>query len=588
MAEQPVVSIWAVREQLERVENSPAFAESDRLRELLRHLVEQTLAGDIASLKEAAIGNAVYTREPAYDPRFDSTVRVEARRLRRKLKSYYDGAETSDRVLIELPTGSYVPLFSWLERDEASATAASTSDEGRIFQRGSGAVLAILPFTALSAGPDEPTFATELTDELIFAMERAPGWRVASRSMTFRYRDRPYSIPEVARELGADGVLQGTVRRIGEMIRVTVEMADPTGFVAWSDRFDERFENRLHLQEQIATTIMSRSNFDSSRMRARQIRGGPGSLEANAAIYRARRLLDLQSPEALRQALSLFSQVAASAADYARGFTGISDCHCDLFRLGLVDRPAALAATRSAVSRALEIDPDSVEAHCARANVAAWLEWDRAVAETSFEAALALGGNARSARLFGVLLTYEGRTAEADRMFRRAREVEPISNQQDCAEAVRDYQTRRFDRLAAEAEGHGETPPEVAFHRALGLAFSGRADQARRYAGTLDAAGEDYPLLAGAGAEIRAWAGDPAGARALLGGPARSGTHFALATLAMACGDYPRALAELDGAIIGREIAAVWIGTDARFDALRDTPEFAGLLERIRTAAAIL
>ena len=106
-------------------------------------------------------------------------------------------------------------------------------------------------------------------------------------------------------------MLQGTVRREGDFIRVTIEVSDPIGFVLWFDRIDAPSSERMHLQERIAATILSRVKLDSSRMRAMHISPRPVAMEARAKVHRARQLADLQTPDALRNALSLFPRSIA-------------------------------------------------------------------------------------------------------------------------------------------------------------------------------------------------------------------------------------------------------------------------------------
>jgi len=580
------VSSWAVREQLERIERSAQFTGSDKLAALLRYLVEEVLAGRAAGLKEGPIGNAIYAREPAYDPRFDSTVRVEARRLRRKLAAYYAERMPQDRVRIDLPTGTYVPGFSWMPSETAKPGPAA---DGDIFQSGTGAAVLILPLTPLSGAPEDIAFADELTDELIFALEKAEGYRVASRRITFQYRNTGASIASIAQELAADGVLHGTVRRAGGGLRVTVELADPSGFAVWSDRFDGRVEapeEVLALQERIAATILSRMRFDSSAMRSGAAGPKPHAIKASALVYRARQLLDLQTPQALRQALGMFSQVAETASDYARGYSGIADCHCDLFRLGLIDHATASREATAAMRKALAIDPKSVEAHTARATIAAWLDWDRAAAEQAFQAAMGLGENARCVRLYGAFLAFCGREEDAMRLFARARSIEPISTQQDCAEALCRFQTRRFDEARALAAGGSVFPAEAMFYLALALTFGGHHEAALAISARMDGVERDVPVLALAAAEVRAWAGAPADALGRLDAPAIGGTAFARATLALSAGRHEAALDALSEALEARDPGVVWIRTDPRFDAVRDLPRFAALREQLRPEVA--
>lgn len=583
MPNAPQPSPAAIRAQVDRLQRSNLFAGSDRLLVLLRFIVEETLGGTGAALKEAVIGNAVYGREPPYDPRIDSTVRVEARRLRRRLAEYYAGEGLADPVRISLPTGRYVPLFGLTE----PGASTGPPQDGAIFIAGSGAAIAVMPFRALSRGPEDDNFADGLTDELIFALGGAQGLRVISRSIAFQYRDRAWSPAELARELGVDAVMQGTVRREASVIRVTVEVSDPGGFAVWSDRFDAPDQDHMRLQEQVAAMALSRIRFDTSRLRARQIGPGPAALAAQAKVIRARQQLDRQTPAGIREALALFTEIAESVPDYARGHSGIADCHCDMFRLGLIDRATAAAAALPAALRALAIDPRSVEAHCAKATIAAWLDWDRDAADAGFQQALALGENARAARLYAVFLTILQQHEEAERLFQDARMIEPFSVQQDIAEAVAHYQARRFHLLtdAALAPGGARLSAEAAFFTALAQVFGGAPARARALIAGLDHAARGLPELAFAEAEIEAWLGEPARGRRLLDRPDGEGSAFARAALAAALGEDERCLDALQTAVEQRALSAAWLPSDRRFDALRGSLRFQDLLSRLNPVA---
>jgi TolB-like protein len=439
-----------------------------------------------------------------------------------------------------------------------------------------------MPLRSLSRTPEDESFADGLTDELIYALGRAQGLRVTSRAVAFQAHDQGWTVPALARELGVDAVLQGTVRRQEGMLRVTVEVSNPKGFVVWSDRFDAPDHEHLRLQERIAATVLSRVRLDTSAMRASRIAPGPVALEAHARIYRARQLLDQQTPTALYEAQEIFLRVAEGAADYARGHSGVADCQCDLFRLGLIDHAEAKATADAAVRRALEIDPQSMEALAARATVAAWLDRDAVAAEADFGRALRLGDHARAARLYGVFLTIFDRQEEAEHLFREARAIEPFSVQQDIAEATSHYQARRHAQLIAAGPQAGVSA-EVLVCRALAHVFGGDPDGARALVGAIERATAKHPDLVYARAEIEAWLGEPErGWRLLATSDTVPATAFARATLAAALNDEARGLAALNRAIDRRELSTVWLRTDSRFDAWRDRAGFQAVMDRLR------
>lgn len=571
----------AVRLQLARLESSPEFAGSIRLIAFLRFIVEETLSNGGVGLKEVVIGNAIYERDPPYDSRIDSTVRVEARRLRRKLQTFYRGTGASDPVVIALPTGGYVPSFAARSSLVPPRQGAQPADE--IFRIGRGAAIAIMPFRTIPRDPDLETFADGLTDELIFTMGRADGLWITSRSTAFQYKNQDRSAVELAETLGVNAVLQGSVRQNQGLLRITIEVSDVDGFVVWSDRFDAPDDNRSALQDKIAKTLLSRVRFDSSRMRDMQIGPGPLALQANAKVYRARLLLDQQTPSSIKSAKRLFAQVAETAPDYARGHSGLADCAADLFRLGVVGREEALAEAQPAVARALEIDRGSIEANAALATIHAWLHRDPPKAEAAFEHARSLGVNARANRLYGVFLSLFGRHDKALRLFREARDIEPFSTQQDIAEAISHYQAGRSSALVKSVPLPELLlqPGEALVFVALSHAFAGKSDVARQLVDPIAQQCIDTPDYATAAAEIEAWIGDGQRARELLSSPAGVSTSFARATLAASLNETDTTLDSLEVALDRGELSTAWMRSDQRFNEVREIPRFRGLLERL-------
>jgi TolB-like protein len=254
--------------QFSRLQRSSTFGTSQRLVELLRFVIEETINGRSASLKESIIGLTVYERNPPYDPRIDSTVRVEARRLRRKLKEYYDGEGHGDPVIISLPIGRYVPSFSAAEIVADNVEASALGNGEGFIADGRQAGLAVMPFHAIGGDLTDERFADDLTDELTFAMARMPRLKVTSLNTAFQYRDRPYSVPEIASALGVDVVLQGSVRNDNDQIRIVIEISNAGGFVMWSDRFGASRHESLGLRDRIANAVLSSIDFETLRPRA--------------------------------------------------------------------------------------------------------------------------------------------------------------------------------------------------------------------------------------------------------------------------------------------------------------------------------
>jgi TolB-like protein len=252
-----------IKGQLERMLASPVFATATRLRAFLRYVVERTLAGDAASLKEYAIGVDVFERDETYDPRIDSIVRVEAGRLRAKLEEYYGREGAVDPIIINVARGSYVPVFTRRAEPgsiapmetvapEASAGPASKS-RGRfwiiaaavVIAAGVVAVIAIrgprtsvaprpstdfhvavLPFTHYASGGADQALAARITDIITTELARLNVVAVVSRTTVRQVEEVRRPLPEMLASITATTAIEGSVFSEGDRIRVRTRIVD--------------------------------------------------------------------------------------------------------------------------------------------------------------------------------------------------------------------------------------------------------------------------------------------------------------------------------------------------------------------------
>lgn len=244
------ISPEAIRTQLERILKSEAFINSGRLSRFLRFAIEQTLGGTEERLKEYPLGVEVFDKHESFDPRIDSIVRVEARRLRSKLDSYYQGPGRNDAVVIRFFKGCYVPVFE-LRNDLPRGTEFS-APQVQVRAR-----LAVLPFSNLSADAETEFFSVGLTQELIDAVTKVPGLRVVARTSSFQFRDKAVDVQRIGESLKVDAVLQGSVRRSAQRVRITAQLVSVReGYYLWSESFDRTIDDVFLLQEEIARAIV--------------------------------------------------------------------------------------------------------------------------------------------------------------------------------------------------------------------------------------------------------------------------------------------------------------------------------------------
>jgi adenylate cyclase len=460
-----------------------------------------------------------------------------------------------------------------------------------------GRLIAVLPFASFSPDPSDGYFADGLTDELISELSQVRGLSVIARTSVAPYKTAPKSIPEVARELGVDTVVEGSVRKSGNQVRISLTLVDAeTQRRLWSHRYDREVDDVFAVQEDIAkrTSAALRLEFDKTDESEQRAAPSPnpwfGTVTTGAAYDHYLRGLvaasshEVGHEEAVRHfeyATQLDPTLAEAYAAWANLYVTIAG--------DSVPMQEVIPRARQLAQQALELSPDLSEAHSALANIALQFDHDWELAETEFANAIALNANNVIAyRFFGMLLRTLGRYDEAKQVYRRAILLDPRGYDQ-MALALLEIVTGHADegvKMAEEAGGH--RPRDSVGHRTLlGLIYleAGRRTEALRMADTpLDGASEDdrFDL-----ALLNAALGRPEAARRLAEeaerGEARSYVSAAhLAMLYSALGDRPRALDLLEKD--AREGDAIlWLYYRAVFfDPIRDDPRFVALIDHYR------
>jgi TolB-like protein len=268
MSEEEGISEEAVREELSRILESSMFIQSDRLSRFLRFTVDATLAGEAEMLKEYLIGTEVYDRKPPYHPNMDSIVRSEARRLRSKLKEYYESVGKDDSVLIYYRLGSYAPVFRPNRRDDGND---NLKENGRseLFLVRQGIRTAVLPFLDASRSDLSGACAQIITDELIHEIGRTEGFRVSAASSTAPLVAQDLDLPSVARKLDVQIVFEGSVREDNNQLHVTSRVVNAEGFLIWSERFETEpdIQSLFKVSERIASSLISRVRPEKASIR---------------------------------------------------------------------------------------------------------------------------------------------------------------------------------------------------------------------------------------------------------------------------------------------------------------------------------
>jgi TolB-like protein/Tfp pilus assembly protein PilF len=591
---QLALSKEAIRNELTLVLQSPLFAQSDRLSRFLQFAVEHALSGTQDVLKEYVIGVEVYDRRPPYHPSQDSIVRTEARRLRSKLKEYYESEGKDDPIFIYFRPGSYVPVFrSKVALDSDPGTP--TSVDNSFFIEGAGVSIAVIPFLDLSGGSLSFACAQGITDELVHKLMMTEGCRVIAASSLAKLDSQAYDLQALVEKLGVQIVFEGTVREEGTRVRITSRVVNSEGFQIWSQRFEAEAEpsGLFTLQEQVASALLSRVAPRLSVIRKFKRSAGPSLLTLYPAILTAEALLEEGTIADTQAALAKFQEVAQSAPDYARAHCGIAQCYYAIAQRGAERSADLVAEAKKASARALMLDPEMIEAHSAMATALA-MEWKWADAENYFQQALQLGSHHAAYRQYAAFLSALGRFDEAWSYLQIAQQIDPFSYRQKASYARFLYHSRRYE----EAEEHfanpfmyGPLPLEALAYRAFIQMQLGRHEEAKRIGRRIQRSAGAQPLLMAVVAGIFALCGETPAATGMvtefgLLTPSAHLSSFRKASLSMALGNPSETLNYLEEACAGREAELPWLAVDPRFDPIRDTPQYREIVSKVRASAS--
>jgi len=337
--------------------------------------------------------------------------------------------EAVTRALARTPADRFSSAADFLEalkisRDPAKGPLATPPDAQKSPPRQKA--IAVLPLANMSADPENEYFSDGMTEEIINVLARVPGLQVASRSSCFSFKGKTVDIREVGEKLGVSTVVDGSVRKIGNRIRITAELISvENGYHLWSETYDRQLEDVFAIQDEIARAIVEalkvRLSHDSE-----QLVVPAKNLEAYNLDLRARFLNRKSNESSLKKSLALSQQVLLLEPGYARAYATMADCWCRLAD-DFMPPDDAYPRAKAAATRALQLEPDLPEALIALGKILGWYEWDFAGAERTLRRAVALSPNDGDAH-YGLasILPTVGQLGEAITVMRRALGLDPL------------------------------------------------------------------------------------------------------------------------------------------------------------------
>ena len=608
----------------------------------LRFIVEETLAQRADQLSEYAIGVEAYDRGESFEPSTDSIVRVDARRLRAKLREYYDTAGLSDPLLIEVPKGTYSPVFvnrpippapsQAVSTDPAvspePATHSETADRsarsrwavvlaalailvvGYMLANSSrdqdaGArppvppgriLLAVLPFDNYSGNPELDYLVGGLTEEVIAQLGRLNPNRlgVIARTSAESYKAAAKPIGLMGDELGVDYAVEGSFRRENEQVRITVQLIDVRDRThTWVENYEKRLDSVLQLQTEVANLI---ARSLALKLLDRPDGPMPVSGTSNAVAYEAyltgRYFREQITESGFRKGIEYFEKAIVADPAFAQAYSGLAGCYCLLGGHGLeVERPSdVLLRARKEAEAALELSESIEEAHGVLGMISLKYDWEFEEAERHFRRATDLNPSyAQGFLWYSLYYEVTGQTGEAIAKAQRARDLDPLALGANLNLAQQYYRAGRRDEAVQQLGKVLELSPNFwAAHWILGDIYQQKGIYKEAAAALSKAAlfSDNNPASLGSLGFTYGGAGEEKLARAMLAdleemAQERYVSPFNMAIVHLGLGEKDKAMEKLEEGYRLRSRSMAWLNVDTRLDPLREDPRFQSLLLKI-------
>ncbi|MDE1853365.1 MAG: tetratricopeptide repeat protein [Thaumarchaeota archaeon] len=454
--------------------------------------------------------------------------------------------------------------------------------------------MAVLPFVNIAQGTEE-YFADGMTEEIISSISRTPGLRVIARTSVMKYKGTNKSVSEIGRQLNVGSVLEGSVRKAGDRVRITVQLVDTSNEEPkWSQEYDRELRDIFAIQSDISQKVVDALRVQVMRRGSRDAgKGETKNPEAYVQYLRGRQNWNRRTKADLEEAIRRFEAALEMDPTYAKAYSGIADCHAMLasYATEYVPPKIAYPQARDSVTKALALDPDLVEAHTSLGVVRFQYDWDWDGAEEEFRKSLDLNPNyAPAHQFYSDHLKATGRLDEALAEIRRAQELDPLSLPINSAVGHVLYLSRQYDDAIEQYKKTLELDPNfMQTHIWFGRPFLEKgmyeeAIQELRIGVRLS--GESNVALGMLGHGLAAAERGNEAREILEKLKERSRTQYVssywIAAVYNGFKDGSQTVSWLRKAFDERSSWLVWSNVEPRFDWLRDDPEFASLMKAMR------
>src|SRR5579864_902459 len=467
----------------------------------------------------------------------------------------------------------------------------------RLFRQPNAATirsLAVLPLENLSHDPEQEYFAEGLTEALTTEMAQIGALRVISRTSAMQYKTANKPLPQIARELNVDAIMEGSVLRSGSKVRVTAQLiqASPEQHL-WAKSYESDLRDVLGLHSHVALTVANEIRVKLTEEEASRLRKPPRPVDPGAhdAYLRGRYYRNSGAPQDLSKARDYFQQAIEKDPVYAPAYAALADYYSVLPFYTSALPGEVFPKAKAAVSKALELDDSLAEAHASLAYILTYCDWNWTDAEREFQRALALNANDATVRhRYSRYLSSLGRIDDALSEIRKAQELDPLSPVIKANVGVIYYFGRQYDLAIQQLHEVSEEQPDFSVaHWGMGLAYEQKGMPAEAIAELekADALSKDGSVntLASLG-HAYAIAGQQSKAKQILSelntrSKQKPISSYQFALIFTGLGEKDRAFDALEKAFRERSTLLTYLKMDDRFDPLRPDPRFADLLRRI-------
>lgn len=477
--------------------------------------------------------------------------------------------------------------------DELRATPSPRRQAMPNVPRAGTTCVAVLPFANLSADQENEYFADGITEDVIAHLAKIRALRVISRTSVMAFKRRERSLAEIGRTLGARIVLDGSVRRLGDRVRIVAKLVDvEEDRHLWAETYDRRLTDIFSIQTDVALHIAGALEAGlSNDERLRVHREPTKDVQAYQLLLQGRQLHIKYTPESMTRAIEYFEQAIGRDPSFALAFAHLGMSYIELTEHGSMAPDVVYRKANAATKRALELDPELSAAHCTMGHLKTVIEFDWVGAEREFKRALELSpSNSDAYALYGRLCSALERFDESIAMHHRARELDPLAHRLDIVTTL--LRAGRHDQAVTRAEEAVDLDPEYArAHATLGWAYflSGRSSEGIAELERATAMSGGSTLWLGQLGQAQAMAGNSRTARdILLELEERSRRtyvspyHFAYVYTGL--GEADRALDWLERAVTERTGPAYGIKGSFLLASLHAHPRFRALLAQMHLA----